>query len=118
MKTENKTCAERIRDEFDSRNQMIDEFYMWKANPEDFSNYDGPEHIDEFLLDKTEMRVIKLLLSTGGPADWIEVKLSSSNEVEEMKYVFQDWFDHAEITFGKDNYMWDFALDIIQDFEF
>lgn len=35
-------------------------------------------------------------MSTGGPADYLEVHVDSDNEITSIVYHFADWFDHAE----------------------
>lgn len=62
------------------------------------------------VLEITTTRTFKILLSTGGPADWLAVECSGDTaqsepepesggdryEVERITYHFQDWGDHAE----------------------
>lgn len=60
--------------------------------------YDLPLGVSSF-------RVFRVDLSTGGPADWLEVRTSGDTpvyesggepyEVESVTYHFADWFDHA-----------------------
>jgi len=62
--------------------------------------------MDEMPLAVSASTVFRVDLSTGGPADWLEVFCSGNTpryddgaesfEVERIVYHFADWFDHAE----------------------
>jgi hypothetical protein len=65
------------------------------------------ERADEYPLGISAYRVFRIELSTGRPADWLEVVCSGDTpryegpsgepyEVERIVYHFADWFDHAE----------------------
>ena len=41
-------------------------------------------------------KVMRIELSTGGPASFIEAYLDNENNVDEVFYHFQDWFDCAK----------------------
>jgi hypothetical protein len=41
-------------------------------------------------------KVMRIELSTGGPASFIEAYLDDENNVDEVFYHFQDWFDGAK----------------------
>jgi len=41
---------------------------------------------------------MKILISTGGPADWLEILLDEENEPRRIEYHFAPWFDHASVT--------------------
>lgn len=50
------------------------------------------------------LRTVKILLSTGGPGDWLEVTLDAENDPIRAEYHFHDWFDHASVTLEGDEY--------------
>lgn len=62
--------------------------------------------LDAYPLGVSRKAVFRVELSTGGPADWLEVICGNTVadpygargglEVEEIVYHFADWFDHAE----------------------
>lgn len=112
MTNDTKTCAQRIHDEFQSRNEMLDEIYENIENPKDGDNDEAWNEYNEFILDVEEYKVIKILLSTGGPSDWIEVKMNEEDDIIGMQYHFADWFDHASINITKDTYMWQYAAEL------
>ena len=64
------------------------------------------EIVRDYPLGVSRRTVFRVDLSTGGPADWLEVVCSGNTpayesggepyEVERIAYHFADWFDHAE----------------------
>jgi hypothetical protein len=56
------------------------------------------ESIYEFPLSVSRQVVHRIDLSTGGPADWLEVFMESGDDstIDRIVYHFADWFDHAE----------------------
>lgn len=65
---------------------------------------DADRRIYELPLAAEIKRVLRIDLSTGGPADYLEVHLDSDNEPERIVYHFADWFDHAERTLDGDDF--------------
>lgn len=61
------------------------------------------EAIYEYPLAVSTSRVWRIDLSTGGPADWLEV-IERDGEPEVIRYHFADWFDHAEIRLEGDDF--------------
>ena len=59
-------------------------------------------------------KVIKITLSGGGPADWIEVKTDNTGYILGMEYHYADWYDHAERKISENSYLWDFAAQIAE----
>lgn len=53
------------------------------------------EATSELPLAVTLRRVVRIELSTGGPADWLEIQLDEENTPGRAEYHFADWFDHA-----------------------
>jgi len=53
-------------------------------------------------LDVARGRPVKILLSTGGPADWFEIVLEDDGSPRSGIYAFQDWFDYAETAIDHD----------------
>ena len=56
------------------------------------------ERQNEYPLSVEKLTVVKVLLSTGGPADWFECWCDTDGTIERIDYVFQDWFDGARRT--------------------
>lgn len=64
--------------------------------------------IDEFALGFSTYKVIKIELSWGGPADFIEAFVSDG-ELIKVVYHYQDWFDGAQMNVPKNSEMYEYA---------
>ena len=62
------------------------------------------DRADEMPLAVTLARMVRVEMSTGGPADWLEYALDSDGDVTRVEYVFQDWFDGARMTLEGDDF--------------
>tara|TARA_Y100000310_G_scaffold154792_1_gene154320 strand:+ start:305 stop:733 length:429 start_codon:yes stop_codon:yes gene_type:complete len=73
--------------------------------PEDESNLQEwqQERLAELPLGTWTHRVLRIDLSWGGPADWIEVELDDDGTWVSAQYHFSDWFDHAETSVSNDH---------------
>jgi hypothetical protein len=67
---------------------------------------DASDRLAEYPLGLSVRRVMRVDLSTGGPGDWLEVELGDDNDVEDVTYHFNDWFDHAERRVREDSALW------------
>lgn len=103
------TCEERIAAQMAGR---ADDFERMFEQAQSDSYDDAEEATDqlaEYPLGIETYTVARIELSTGGPADWLEVKLSRgkySYEVERVVYHFSDWFDHAERVVEEGSELW------------
>jgi hypothetical protein len=85
-----------------------------KLDPDDLAET-ARELMQEYPLGVSAQTVFRVELSTGGPADWLEVICSGDTpnyepagdgehyEVERIVYHFADWFDHAEVELRDDD---------------
>lgn len=108
------TCEDRIGSHMDSREDQIAEIIHRMSDGDD----DAFNEYNEIVLGISEKMVIRIELSTGGPADWIEVAIDSGPrpldyQIIYMKYHFADWFDHAEREIEEDSYLWRYAEEIV-----
>lgn len=98
MSAHKQSCTRRIRQELASR----DDLYagLWRC-------LDAPDATDDVtsaVYDELEplavdiRPVIRIQLSWGGPADWLEIELGDDGgrDIRRMTYHLADWFDHAE----------------------
>jgi len=53
------------------------------------------DHLLEGVLSVEKLTTYKVLLSTGGPADWFEFVYDSEKDLVACWYVYQDWYDGA-----------------------
>lgn len=95
------SCEERIAGELTNTEEWLSRTYRQI----DKANERGETAREEELREEIEVygvtvtRVMRLTLSGGGPASWLEVHMDDSGrwpEVERVIYHFADWFDHAE----------------------
>lgn len=76
------------------------------AEPTDEYN---EETIYDYGLCLTRYTLLRLELSTGGPADRLDILCDSDGDVVRVTYVFQDWFDGAEESVREGSALWDLA---------
>lgn len=117
---EHKSCADRINDSLESREQYMHEMLNAMDNGEPFDGYDdGSDAFFEYMLGYSKKTVFKFELSWGGPSDYIEVAVCEDGnhyEIEKVTYHFADWFDHASLVLDNSSPLWDFVeryLDVV-----
>ena len=115
MKTENKNCEQLIDSQMQDRNE-----YLEGLNDIIGDNESDTEKVEEALIEMSEFpagietfKVMKIILSGGGPADWVEVKIDYDGHVMGMTYHYADWFDHAQRKVSENSYLWDFAMQLV-----
>ena len=67
------------------------------------------DSIYEYALGVSIQKVMRIELSTGGPASFIEAYLDDENNVDEVFYHFQDWFDGAKRKVSSDSAIYRYA---------
>lgn len=139
MKT--KSCKDRIDSEKEDRIEQLSLLNNCASYPHHKGNIDEqlkkvginlvePYGEDEVLenvgdaiwnlpLDVEILKTYKILFSTGGPADWLEVKCTNDNpewfdrgDVISIYYHFADWYDYASIELQDQDY--ETALDYVE----
>ena len=115
MKTDKKTCEQVIDSHMEDRNVYLENLNDIigdnESSSEDVEN--ALRELNEFPAGIESFKVIKIILSGGGPADWIEVKVDNDGYVRNMFYHWQDWGDHAQRKISENSYLWDFAIQIV-----
>ncbi|NDB56884.1 hypothetical protein EB001_00295 [bacterium] len=93
----------------ENREPTEDEVDKFRENAAD-TEY-NEESLMEFPLGFTIHKVVKIELSTGGPADYLEVFIDPeyTDTVVRIVYHFADWFDHAEMEVSENDPLWEFA---------
>jgi hypothetical protein len=102
--------------------QFVEEFtktYENEPSEEEVSKFrqsifDNTEYNElslmEFPLGHSIEKVVKIELSTGGPADFIMVWVDEyDNGVNKVVYHYQDWFDGASLDVKETDPIWEFA---------
>jgi hypothetical protein len=99
--TKERTCAERIADEFASTEQAIADSMRGDMYEDDY------EGVEIYGIRRTE--TVQFQLSGGGPADYVEVR-HQDGEVIRVEYRFSDWFDTATLLVPEGSPVYQWAL--------
>ncbi len=112
MQTETAKCKDRVADEMQSREAQIREMQL-KA--EESGYYGDEEAIYELALGITNQCVMKICLSTGGPADYLEI-LHDGDGIISVTYRFSDWYDTATREVQPGSALWNYAQMMYETF--
>ena len=114
---ERKTCAQRIEDYLNDREEYLSELFDAIDNNEPFDGYDDPtESLYDYGLGISTRIVVKIEISAGGPSDWLEVIVDNDSgypEIDKITYHFADWFDHAEMKVSVDSPFYRYVENIL-----
>lgn len=107
-----KTCAQLVYQKMQDQNENLERLQDILNDGESTSEMidEADDELMNYSLEVSSYKVVKILLSTGGPADWIEVRVDDENYVLGMDYHYADWFDHAETQIDRNSYLWDYAI--------
>lgn len=110
------SCEARVYDEMLKREADLTALYEAIDNLGDTAEADDAQgEIDNYALEATTRTEFKVLISTGGPADWltawVERERDASSQygegswvrVSDVEYHFADWFDHAGEVLSDDS---------------
>ena len=110
---EKKTCQDLIQGKCDDWSIYMETLIDAIANDEEIEGEDANTVFWDLPLEITSSRVIKILFSTGGPADWINVFVDSDNYIQYIEYHYQDWFDGASMKVSKNSYIYEYAQRVV-----
>ena len=79
------------------------------GGPEGDQSDEGFNQLAEYAAGVEILKTTKLILSGGGPASWLEVTTDEEGITRKVLFVFEDWFDHAEINVKAGTQAWKFA---------
>ena len=117
MASTEKTCKDRIQSHKKMREKTLQEIYDAADNGSNYEDMDAIDALYEYALGISSCTMVKIDLSTGGPGDWLEVVCNTERnamEVMEVKYHFNDWFDHASIEVDVDSPLYRYALELAE----
>jgi hypothetical protein len=122
MATETKqaTCAERIAQEMADRAAGIAEILeraRGKGDLDEGPREEAETELWQYPLSVEVKRMVRIDLSTGGQADWLEATVDSDGNIERLVYHFADWFDHASKyveDHGDEAALWRFAESFVE----
>ena len=93
------TCADRIDHNLLGRLDDINQIIEASESGNSDASEQGISEWTEYPLDLTITPVLRVDLSTGGPADWFECYIDDeSKQIYRIEYHYADWFDHASVT--------------------
>lgn len=98
------SCEERIAGHLAGRLGDFGRIMDAIRSDDDNTAEEAMDEQSEYPLSVELVRVVKVLLSTGGPADWLEATLNSDNDITRIEYHFSDWFDHASRVLEGDEF--------------
>ena len=120
MSTEtDKKCKDLIASHLEGRETDLEVIYDALDNGDDV-DIDGDDLYDalhQLPLDIELVRSIKILLSTGGPSDWLECLIEGDgfdSYVRGVQYHYADWYDHAEVTVSRDSVLFRYAQEVCE----
>ena len=104
-------CANRIQGELESLNSNLKPLFELYQNggPEGDQSDEGFNQLAEYAAGVEILKTTKLILSGGGPASWLEVTTDEEGIIRKVLFVFEDWYDHAEINVKAGTQAWKFA---------
>lgn len=113
------TCEARIRAQMLGRETMVRDLIAATGDDDDEEKRDRAfDELAELPLSVEIVHKVKVLLSTGGPADWLEATVQRHQHygwelVGPVEYHFADWFDHAEETIDSDSPLYSYLEDYV-----
>jgi len=130
MTTKQLNCEQRINENMQNTEHYISALLAVFDNdkdsldPEDDSDAEVLRIIDaddihessifEYGLGVDVHKTYRIHLSTGGPASFIEVITDDQDEIIDVYYHFQDWFDGAKRKVDETSSIYRFALTILE----
>lgn len=128
MSTKQQSCEERINESMDYCEEylellfkVMDDYSFVEDDEDDVRSLNEIESegidedtIYEYALGVSKKTVIRIELSTGGPASFIEAFIDDENDIYKIEYHFQDWFDGARRSVSKNSPIWRYAEFIVE----
>ena len=89
-------CDNRIEQQLSGREEEFRQLFARARSEEVAVQEEAYGELEALPIGSTRQHVVKIELSWGGPADWLEVWVDQDGTVDHVRYHFADWFDHAE----------------------
>lgn len=119
--SEELTCKDRVADFLTNREDFVGGLFECADNDVEHDEINDPIDFlySEFALDIEKKVMVKILLSTGGPGDWLECYVESDTyDIYRIEYHMNDWFDHASVVVDNDSPLWRYAEMIVEAVSF
>jgi hypothetical protein len=115
--TEQKKCAEVIAEELASRESHLSWLYRVADGEIEaegvISSDEAQEEVYEMAYGIETYSVARVIWSGGGPADWIEITYNR-DDIINVEYIYQDWYDGARIDVDEDSAVYRYAQNVIE----
>ena len=124
------TCEQRIKDNMEYTELHIKAMFTVAHNEIDDLDDEDPYDMEvlriintddindtdiyEYALGVDVHKSYKIHLSTGGPASFIEVITDDQNNIEDVYYHFQDWFDGAKRKVDETSPIYRYAMMMLE----
>lgn len=95
------SCAERLPSHLRGR---LDDFERMIGRDDAEEGDDDLGPLSEYPLWASVHFLIRVDLSTGGPADYLKAEVDEDGEIVHIDYHFADWFDHAQQALEGDDF--------------
>jgi hypothetical protein len=113
------SCAERIQAQQQGREETVRALLDAANGDDDEAREEAYESLHDLPLSISRRVLLRVDISTGGPADWLEVECEQgrySLDVQRVTYHFADWFDHAAQPVEQGTALWAYA-DMVAEYE-
>ncbi len=124
------TCEQRIKDSMEYTELHIKAMLTVAHNEIDYLDDEDPDDMEvlktintedindtdvyEYALGVDVHKHLRIHLSTGGPASFIEVITDDQNNIEDVYYHFQDWFDGAKRKVDENSSIYRYAMMMLE----
>ena len=107
------TCEQRISSQLENLEESCEQIMKHYYGEESEDGQDGFELYNEFPLSVQTRKVTTILLSWGGPSDFLKVE-HEGGDIYSVEYHFQDWFDGAMREVREGSKVWEYAASVIE----
>ena len=104
---ERQSCAQLVHRNLLIREDQINELMI---------NTNSDDYFDDPALSIDTVKLTKVCLSYGGPADYLEIE-HANGEIIRIRYRYSDWFDNAVTYLQDDSPLWQYAQGIVECME-
>jgi len=94
---EARNCSNRIEGELTSLNSNLKEIFEKYESDSGAIRDAAFDELAEYAAGVEMLKTVKLVLSGGNPDSWLEVTHNDENIIQKVVFVFEDWFDRAEV---------------------
>jgi hypothetical protein len=102
------TCQDLIGSEIKQTEAALKELLHGVRSDNEVMSEASQVQLDEYVLGIEALSLTRVLLSWGGPSSWIDV-IHDNNEIRQVLFHYQDWYDGAVKAVGPNSPIWEYA---------